>query len=453
MKTSRLLFNPLSLLLIIAGWLALALPGCDSGSDNPIDNNPIDTSGTDAGLTAADFSPAESCMTCHPDQYDQWSGSRHAYSVQDPLWMAINVAGQSAYVNALDQACMPCHARIGSMSGETPWGGFDVADMSPVSAEGIGCDLCHSISSIHGLENGRYDLNPGEVKYGTIDNPVSTTAHKQEYNSLYPSGEYCGSCHDFVLSNGFPLEAVFREWRDGGLAMTGKTCNDCHMTTYVGKAATQGPDRIVHRHDFIGADVVLTEFPNKPEQLAAVTEMLQNALTVQFGIPDSVTAGSAMEISATVTNDKTGHAVPSGVPFNRQMWLAVVVTDALGDTVYSSGMFDANDDLMDESSDFPERDPDLVNYQAQMLRADSTKTGATWEAAGLDNPAIYPNQTRHETYSVAVPQGTAGPLSVEMKLRFRSFGPSTFRAFGQEDLLPIPIVDMASGLSTVTVLP
>lgn len=442
----------LSFIVCIMLLSMLFLSGCDDdnppvGSDDPPIEKPV------AGYTADDFEASETCQPCHPVHFKEWSGSMHAYAVKDPVWMSVNIIGQSQYTNALDQACVPCHATIGMLIGETPHGGFDPEDMSPVAAEGVGCDICHIISGIHGLENGRFDIEPGPVKFGTIENPVATSAHESEYSPLYARSEYCGSCHDFVTGAGLELENTYREWIDGGHFMTKKTCNDCHMATYEGPAAVGGPDRTVHRHDFIGADVALIDFPNKAEQFEAVTEMMQNALTLGLVIPDTVTAGANLPVTVNVTNDLTGHSVPSGVPFNRQMWLAVVVIDGVGDTVYSSGQLDANLDLMDENSAFAERDADLVNFQAQMYRADSTKTGGTWDVAYLDNPAIKPTETRASDYSIPIPADTPGPLDIFVKLRFRTFPPHVLRAVGNGDLLPIPIIDMESdSVKAVTVL-
>ena len=117
----------------------------------------------------------------------------------------------------------------------------------------------------------------------------------------------------------------------------------------------------------------------------------------------------------------------------------------------ATGQLDANNDLMDDNSEFPARDADLFNAQATMLRADGTPTGATWDAADLINPSIKPGETRTVDYSTAIPGGLGGNLNVDVALRFRSFAPYLFRQLELDSLLPIPIIDMATTSATVTI--
>lgn len=447
MRTDSLPTRTFLALTAITLTLALILPACDSekqliGNDPPIsDTTPF---------KAADFSPATSCQGCHPKQYKEWSGSMHAYAMIDPSFAAIREVGQSAYVNALDGACTQCHSPIGKRSGDIAWGPYDLADLDPVTQEGVGCDLCHTITSISRLSNGGVDFAPSDIKYGNIKEPISNPFHQSEYHPLYGTSELCGSCHDFITDDGLDLETTFREWRGKGLVTTGKECVDCHMPSYSGSAANGGPQRTLHSHTFVGADLALIDFPEKAEQFQLVTAMLQSALTMNVSVPGSATAGGQLDISVDITNDKTGHNVPSGVPFNRQVWLSILVRDNSQNIVYSSGQLDANLDLMDDHSEFAARDTDLFNAQATMYRADSSLAAGTWDVAYMTNPSIEPGETRTVDYTIPVPPGLTGNLSVDVTLRFRSFPPYLFRSLGLDSLLPIPIIDMATSARTVT---
>ncbi len=428
-----------------AGCLAVFLIGitaigCGSSSTSIISDN-IDT--TSAPLRVSDFSPADSCRSCHPNHYNEWSGSMHAYALKDPVFAAVRDVGQSVYAFALDGACEKCHSPIGQRSGEIKWGPYDISGLSPQSQEGIGCDLCHTITAINSISNAGIVLSPGDTKYGSIKNPVANNFHKSEFHPLYHESAYCGACHDLITDSGLELEAVFREWQQGGLAVTGKSCFDCHMETYQGPATPGGPVRTLHRHSMEGADLALIDFPFKAEQLQRVTNMLRSALSLQVEAPATVASGGQLNFQVKLTNDNTGHNVPTGVPFNRQMWLSIVVQNQAGAVLYSSGGLDANEDLMDEHSQFPERDTALFNAQATMLRADSIPTGATWEAAYLTNPSLRAGETRIIDYGFVVPSGTTGDLTLAVELRFRSFPPYVFRGLGLDSLLPIPIINMA----------
>jgi len=159
----------------------LLSPGCSDNNEQPPTGGGTDTTGTQqAVFKSEDFSPSTDCVDCHPDQVAQWSKSMHAYSLRDPVWTALVKLGESAYTNAMDQACAKCHGMIGSRAGETPWGGFVVDSLKPVVQEGITCDLCHSVSAIEDLRNGSIQLTPGDVKFGTISDPVENTFHQSE---------------------------------------------------------------------------------------------------------------------------------------------------------------------------------------------------------------------------------------------------------------------------------
>jgi hypothetical protein len=133
------------------------------------------------------------------------------------------------------------------------------------------------------------------------------------------------------------------------------------------------------------------------------------------------------------------------------MWLSIVVRDAGGVVLFSTGQLDANNDLMDERSEFGEIDDQLFNAQAQMYRADGRPTGNTWDAASLENPAIQAGETRMVNYSFMVPAGLQGDLTMDIALRFRSFPPYLIRGLGLDSLLPIPIIDMAETSRMVAV--
>jgi len=423
-----------------------ALIGCWGCATERTPTREVDGSAFE--VRAEDFTPSAECGSCHTQHYSEWSGSMHAYAMADPVWIAARNAGQSAYANALAGACTPCHASIAHSSGLVGWGPIDFEGLPPQATEGVGCDVCHSVSSLHGVSNASFALSPGRVKQGTIVDPQRTSAHESVYNPLYADGSYCGSCHDLKLSNGLELEMLFHEWQREGFAATGKTCNDCHMAEYSGSAAPGAPVRTLHRHYMPGVDLALIDFPQREKQLQVVTDLLRSAVTLEVALTGAPVPGAGVDLIVDIANDGTGHNVPSGVPFNREMWLSVEVRDAAGTLLYSSGALDENGDLFDRASD-----PGLFNAQATMLKADSTPTLNTWEAEYLINPSIRPGETRRVEYHVDTHAATAGLLTADVRLRFRSFPPPLLRALGLHDLLPIPIIDMAEATVTESILP
>ena len=72
--------------------------------------------------------------------------------------------------------------------------------MSPILKEGIGCDVCHTTTglsqSVFTPENGAasaiYKLYPGEnIKFGSIENPISNSYHESYYLPTYSSYQIC----------------------------------------------------------------------------------------------------------------------------------------------------------------------------------------------------------------------------------------------------------------------
>ena len=78
-----------------------------------------------------------------------------------------------------------------------------------------------------------------------------------------------------------------------------------------------------------------------------------------------------------------------------------------------------------------------------MYDANGAPTGRAWEAASIDETGLLAYmESRTASYTVNVPTGTTGLLTVELALRFRSLAPAGVRDLGLERILPIEIFDM-----------
>jgi hypothetical protein len=418
----------------------LALPGgCGDDSSAPEPEGPP--------FTLADFAAPQTCATCHPNYYAEWAGSMHAYSFTDPLFFTFNFAEQKATSGQLGQWCNSCHSPVGPLTGTTS-DVFDPDAMPDVVKAGIHCDVCHTITDATPEateERVQLAISPGDTKYGQLPAAdLGPDVHKVEQRLVYENSTYCRACHNVVI-NGLDVEVTFDEWAQSLYASRGDAhCQSCHMPEYSGQAAVGGPQRArLHRHWFTGVDVALTDFPDHAGTLQRVDDLLKDAVTFSIAAPAAISAGDTALILASVNNNKTGHAIPSGTSFSRQMWIEISVADAAGDTLYQTGHLDANGDLRDATTD-----PDLVLFNSVV-----EVTGATvFTVTKITNHMLNPFERRDVTYHVAVPPGTSGPLAVSARLRFRPFAPSTVRGAGHGDLVPrIPIFDMAIEEATVAV--
>jgi len=419
--------------------IAVAFAGC--GDDEVADPGP----GMDGTLQLADFASNDACRACHPDQVAQWEGSMHAYSMSDPVWFAILQNEWAATDGSVDQFCIQCHSPIGFLTGTTPRG-FTLEALPGIVREGITCTVCHSMeqTSLAVDDDGAvYHLDPTGPQRGGLPDPVETGAHASLSSAQFSRSSACLPCHDLYI-NGLSAEVTYTEWVGSPYAPMGIECQECHMPEYVGQAAVGGPMRRVHDHRMIGVDIPLVDFPHAEETRARVADLLDGAVTAEILGPDTIAAGDSLVFDVRVSNRSGGHSIPSGASFLREMWLRVVVRSAMGDVLLESGMLDAMDNLVD--------DPWLHTFQSTVTLAGGSLTTLD----SIDNSPLIPALgSRRTTYGVRIPEGTPGPLVVDVAVLFRSFAPATLRGLGLDahvDAIKEPMV-MESLAGAVAVTP
>jgi len=430
---------------LLSALLVVVLHGCGGDSTEPPPLGPP--------FQLTDFSSPESCQGCHPNHYAEWQASMHAYSFKDPLFFAGNFAELDRSGSNLGQFCISCHSPIGSLTGTTPSTKFDPQTMPAIVQHGISCDLCHLMSTPPtgtATEAGvPLPLSPGDAKYGPLptgDNGAGV--HRSEQRSFFGLSTQCRSCHNLEV-RGIEMERTFDEWEDSIYASRGDGhCQNCHMPVYSGQAAVGGPPRAeLHRHWFAGVDLAFTDFPDTAASRVRATELLQNAATLDVLAPLTAAPGDTFMVTVGVTNHATGHALPSGTSFSRQMWIEITAT-AGAETVYRSGQLDANQDLLDAHSEIaPNGDPDLFLFTSELQGGDDV---SVFSATGIQEHLLAPFVREAKSYRVPVPATAAGQVDIQVRLRFRPFPPYKARAEGRSDLVPqIPIFDMESESRTV----
>jgi hypothetical protein len=298
-------------------------------------------------------------------------------------------------------------------------------------------------------QNIQYNLEPGGKQFGRIVDPVpSPGVHESEFDPSFGRSEKCRECHDLIVNN-VPVEITFTEWQNSPYGAMGLECQDCHMQTYTGRAAVGGPIRNnLHRHDFIGVDVAITDFPNKAQQLAAIDLLLKDAASMTVTAPSTANLSDSIRVAVQVTNDRTGHNLPTSVFFNRQMWIEVNVWNGV-DTVYRSGHLDANGDLMDNNSVLnPNGDKDLTLFGGTLYK-NGVETNV-FELDSLVNNSLPPFVTHSSSYGFSVTR--SGIWNVSVRLLFRPFGPFLFRNLGADQYIgEIPTFEMVVSQTTINV--
>jgi hypothetical protein len=298
-------------------------------------------------------------------------------------------------------------------------------DLSGDAAEGINCDFCHKIGDVYldpktklpppdmpGILSYRL-YRPAEGQqlfFGTFDD----VPRRDTYLPLQKESAFCAPCHYGVfggvvgpghVEGGTLIYNSYGEWLASPYSdpKTGKTCQECHMPAghynyYVlpEMGGTFRPSDALRVHRMPGASDV---------------NLLQNAVTM------TTTAGlkgGQLTVDISITNDKTGHHVPTDVPL-REMILTVQAHDAQGRLLSLQG----GPTLPGWTGNFAGQAGKAFAKILQDEWSGEVPTAAYWRptkvVADTRLPALATDSSR---YTYALPAG-AGPVKIEARLVFR----------------------------------
>lgn len=494
----------LAAVLLVVAISACATPDYGAGARTSVSATEVDS---DAGAAtsdakeadaasagSADFPSSSRCATCHVEISAQWATSMHARATSSLVTIAETnqvVAGRLLGTDSPSRAsfCVNCHAPVRATvanDGTLPFAKNAVPD------EGVSCGACHQFgrtptSGAAGTADYGAGLTRGATFYGPFADPASTSAHASERRESFgDSGAVCGSCHDVNLDRDRDArihkvsDLVLQTTQDEydayrQTASAPKTCVECHMPVMASaRRAADGvadaPTREVHDHSFVGVDYPLDGTADT--QLAARKAMLGQA--AQLTISPGALAGDAGAVDVSITNSGTGHSLPTGFAFARQMWVELVVKDADGNVAFSSGSIAKDSqDLCDAEvlasplaarlEGCATKDPQLVAFQLKLVDAITATTTASGVAVrdtanelvpratdtaqevflqhatggavprlrsvdGVQLGAIPPGVTRSFGYGFTIPAAARRPLRATARLLFRNLPPYFIRA-------------------------
>lgn len=391
-------------------------------------------------VAAEEFDSAGECQYCHLEIFEQWSGSTHALSAVNPVflaeikWISQETNGES------DQFCVSCHAPVGWLAGETP--PVDGSNLSAVSKQGVTCDLCHAITSVTGVGNAAFRVQPGNIKYGPLNDAIATPLHESEFNTIFTESDLCGACHEIVHpENGLALSSTFSEWKESSYGSRRVNCQDCHMTPgpgvtkpTPGVVATGAPKVREHiwAHNMTGNNVFAMRQAGFDDHAARAEENLKSAATLFLGLPEKLSPYQPARINIRIRNDGAGHYLPTGLSLFKDMWLEVVVTNEQGAVVYKNG-------VLDETGAVP---ADSVVFKTRFANDAGQETNNLWEATKiLDDHRIPPREYVDEFVEIpGLP--VPGTLSIRVRLLYRNINAKRAAQLGIS-ATDIPVVIMA----------
>ncbi|UCC65009.1 MAG: carboxypeptidase regulatory-like domain-containing protein, partial [Anaerolineae bacterium] len=310
---------------------------------------------------------SKSCGHCMVDHYAEWLADAHSQSAVNPRFLTMyngtDVRGnQSPYTRygysrdygsfplrpdpnkpyygpgyKLDFPntagnCSACHVPAAAAKPGRAYAA-DPNQLSGIETEGIFCEFCHKIGDVTlnpatglpypnmpGVLSMRLYRSEGEqvLFFGTFDDVTRRVSRLP----LEEESAFCAPCHFGVFWDTVIYDS-YGEWLRSPYSdpETGQTCQDCHMpvtdaTTFV-LPEKGGLERLPGR-------IFNHRMPGASDE-----ELLQNAVTM------TATAwleGDAVVVQVDITNDKTGHHVPTDSPL-RHLILLVCATDAQGNTL------------------------------------------------------------------------------------------------------------------------
>ena len=348
--------------------------------------------------TTALFLTSQRCEGCHGfdplglanitaagldvNLFDDWETSMMGLAGVDPLWKAKvrhEVLTNPSHAGELQTLCTSCHAPMGHFTaiyrGQQHYTLEDLSQDS-LGLSGVGCLGCHSIGEegLGGRFSGDIPYDTSRVAYGPFQNPM--TGPMQLYVNFTPvysphvsKGRFCSPCHTLISNtvdlSGQPTgqtfveQATFHEWLNSAYPEEDKQCQTCHMPKIeepikIANGYTGLPGRSpFNLHTFTGANSFMVNLikqnkgalgvtasdANFDSTLAAITQLLRFQ-TVDLSLGDPVIEGDSVTFEVEIEN-KAGHKFPTGYPA-RRAFVSFVVTNNLGDTLFSSGVAKAN---------------------------------------------------------------------------------------------------------------
>ena len=312
------------------------------------------------------------CAECHSSEgtdlaytlpFDEWLQDAHAQAASNPRFLSMyagtdlagNRSPDTRYAVSRDYGSFPlppdpnepyfgpgykldfpeaagncgaCHTPAAAVN--DPYG-IDPTTLSGRTADGMPCDFCHKIwdvrldpdtglpfPNVPGVLSFEFRRPPEGHQF--FAGPLDDVAPGEDtFSPVQTQSEYCAPCHfgvfwDTVIYN------AFGEWLVSPYSdpETGQTCQDCHMPP-LGNPRFAQPEVGGLERD---PDTIFSH--RMPGALDEA--LLQSAVSLAV---EAKIEGREVIVSATITNDQTGHHVPTDSPL-RQVILLVEVTDAQG---------------------------------------------------------------------------------------------------------------------------
>ncbi len=319
-------------------------------------------------------SSAEFCGDCHRAIEEGWKQSAHSQAVESRLFQDAMKLAESDYGASARKTCLSCHSPIAVQTG-------DMALVKKVSWEGITCDYCHSIRDVTlSGPNPKVNVDYSLVKSGPWKD-VNSPAHGTVFSSVHASSLICASCHEYRNSLGFLVLSTYSEWSKSTYGANNQSCQSCHMYQVQGNVVDPRVQRTAE------AGINLHQIPGSHSM-----QQLEKALHAQLSATHQ---GGRLQVVVEVTNRGAGHSVPTGSPM-RQLILEVRADPYGGVHMSDRRVF--------RRTVADAKDATIVREPQAFIKG----------AKEISDTRIPPGETRKETFTFQVPQGTRTQVEADL---------------------------------------
>ncbi|UCG74722.1 MAG: hypothetical protein JSV95_08095 [Gemmatimonadota bacterium] len=361
------------------------------GPDRPFAPSLAKTN-TGGAFDARSLGGSESCGTagCHEEILREWQVSAHRYSAMDVAFQTVQQVMAEQNGPESTRYCGGCHDPISLFSGAKNVFNDDLTNLTGYQ-EGVSCIVCHAIRETDVQGNANYVVVQPERYMFELDEGATSRFLRDFLIRSYPryhietlqhrlfkSPEFCAACHKQFIDEEInqvgwvQLQNQYDNWRKSRWNEPGdptKTieCRECHMQLVESGDPASGDEADYNRqagdqkhrsHRFLAANQFMPlalQLEGAEEHVELTERWLQGRLEIpeiahkwksgpavplELIVPDTVEAGSDVNIQAVITNNKVGHDFPTGPLDIIQAWVEIVVTDQAGNVVFESGQRD-----------------------------------------------------------------------------------------------------------------
>jgi len=350
------------------------------------------------------FTGSGNCLLCHSGSAGvlmnsagrdvsppyHWKSSMMANSAKDPYWRAkvsSEVEENPHLKVVIEDKCATCHAPMGRTEaiydGRTHFT-FDELKQDPLSLDGVSCAVCHQIDpdNLATVESfsGKYHIKPDKKMYGPYSNPFTTsmvnnTGYTPVHGTHIESSALCATCHTLStpyvdqagnVAGYFPEQMPYYEWLNSVYPAQEMSCQKCHMPSVNEEMKISSlPGNLVNKrnpvfeHHFVGGNTVINKLLKDNYTALGINSDISNLDITAFYTLENLKSNS-IEVSSNVSSNsneividlilknKTGHKLPTGFP-SRRMWVHFYALNETGDTIFESGKYDKQGNILYQS--------------------------------------------------------------------------------------------------------